>query len=147
MERTLRLGLVATGVAAALLAASAPGVAQDSTWEHPVTPWGDPDLQGMWPVNHMTGVPLVRPTQFGTRNVLTEEEYRQREEQLNRRNEAYDREIESGRMGMGHWAEAGQIPTRVASLTVDPPDGQLPELTELGKEISPTMAKSGFPDT
>src|SRR5690606_14598549 len=61
MERTLRLGLVATGVAAALLAASVPGVAQDSTWEHPVTPWGDPDLRGMWPVNHMTGVPLVRP--------------------------------------------------------------------------------------
>ncbi len=146
-ERILRLGVMAAGVAAALLGASTSSVAQESSWEHPRTPWGDPDLQGMWPVNHMTGVPLVRPREFGTRNVLTDEEYARREQQLSARNAAYDREIESGRMGMGHWAEAGQIPTRVASLIVDPPDGQFPELTALGKEISPTMGTSWFRDT
>jgi hypothetical protein len=27
-------------------------------WTHPKTPWGDPDLQGMWPTEEMTGVPL-----------------------------------------------------------------------------------------
>src|SRR5690606_38363425 len=145
-QRTMRLGVLAAGVAAAVLA-TLPSAAQDEGWEHPKTPWGDPDLQGMWPVNHMTGVPLVRPPEFGTRNILTDEEYQQRETQLNRRNEAYEREIESGRMGMGHWAEAGQIPTRVASLIVDPPDGQFPEFTELGKEISPTMGTSWFRDT
>src|SRR5690606_29819804 len=117
-ERILRLGVMAAGVAAAMLGAAAPSVAQDSSWEHPKTPWGDPDLQGMWPVNHMTGVPLVRPPQFGTRNVLTEEEYQQREAQLNRRNEAYEREIESGRMGMGHWAEADRKSTRLNSSHV-----------------------------
>ena len=113
-EPTLRLGLLAAGVAAALLGVAVPTIAQDSNWEHPTTPWGDPDLQGKWPINHMTGVPLVRNEQFGTRNSLTDEEYQQREAQLNRRNEAYEREIESGSMGMGHWAEAGQIPTRIA---------------------------------
>lgn len=146
-QRTMRLGVIAAGVAAAALTASLPSTAQNGEWAHPKTAWGDPDLQGMWPVNHMTGVPLERPTQFGTRNVLTDEEFRQREMQLNRRNEAYEAEIESGQMGMGHWAEAGQIPTRVASLIVDPPDGQFPELTELGKEISPTMGTSWFRDT
>ena len=41
----------------------------------PKTPWGDPDLQGFWPGVDMVGVPLQRPAQFGTRNVLTEEEF------------------------------------------------------------------------
>ena len=123
-EPTFRLGVLAAGIAAAALTASLPSAAQDSSWEHPKTPWGDPDLQGMWPVRHMTGVPLVRPEEYGTRNTLTDEEFARREAQLARRNEAYIAEIEQNKMGMGHWAEAGQIPTRVASLIVDPPDGQ-----------------------
>ena len=41
----------------------------------PRTPWGDPDLQGFWPGVDMVGVPLQRPARFGTRNVLTEEEF------------------------------------------------------------------------
>src|SRR5690606_41019072 len=49
--------------------------------------------------------------------------------------------------GMGHWREAGQIPTRVASLIVDPPDGQFPELTEEGQRVAPTMGTSWFRDT
>jgi hypothetical protein len=146
-QRTKRLGWIAAGVAATAFTASLPVAAQEAAWEHPKTAWGDPDLQGMWPVNHMTGVPLVRPPQFGDRNTLTDEEFRQREMQLNRRNEAYDAEISSGKMGMGHWAEAGQVPTRVASLIIDPPDGQFPELTDLGKEVSPTMGTSWFRDT
>ncbi len=146
-QQRMRLGSMAAGVAAAALLAALPGAAQEEGWVHPRTPWGDPDLRGMWPINHMTGVPLIRPEHFGTRNTLTDEEYRVREEQLRERNEGYDAEIQANRMGMGHWREAGQIPTRVASLIVDPPDGQFPELTELGKEISPTMGTSWFRDT
>jgi len=44
----------------------------------PTTPWGEPDLQGFWPGVEMVGVPLQRPARFGTRNVLTEEEFEQR---------------------------------------------------------------------
>jgi hypothetical protein len=44
----------------------------------PMTPWGEPDLQGFWPGVEMVGVPLQRPARFGTRNVLTEEEFEQR---------------------------------------------------------------------
>ena len=46
------------------------------------TPWGDPDLQGFWPGVDMVGVPLQRPARFGTRNVLTEEEFDQRSREI-----------------------------------------------------------------
>ena len=45
-------------------------------------------------------------------------------------------------LGMGHWAEAGQIPQRQASLIVDPPNGRLPPLTAAGREKSATMRSS-----
>src|SRR5437762_29002 len=37
------------------------------------TPWGAPDLQGIW--SNPVVVPLERPKQFGTRQLLTEEEH------------------------------------------------------------------------
>ena len=36
------------------------------------TPWGDPDLQGIWSNPYVT--PLERPKEFGTRQFLTKEE-------------------------------------------------------------------------
>src|SRR5262245_15905040 len=47
----------------------------------PRTPWGDPDLQGVWPGTEMVGVPLQRQQQFGNRNVLTDEEFQARVKQ------------------------------------------------------------------
>jgi hypothetical protein len=38
----------------------------------PKTPWGDPDLQGIW--NDATSTPLQRPLRLGEKGVLTEEE-------------------------------------------------------------------------
>src|SRR5687768_8657465 len=45
----------------------------------PRTPWGDPDLQGMWPGN--VSAPLQRPANFGDRATLTDEEFAQRQAQ------------------------------------------------------------------
>jgi len=47
----------------------------DDDYVVPRTPWGDPDLQGIWPGTHMVGVPMQRPEALGTRNVLTDEEF------------------------------------------------------------------------
>ena len=38
----------------------------------PKTPWGDPDLQGIWTNTHE--VPLQRPSRFANKEVLTDEE-------------------------------------------------------------------------
>src|ERR1700730_15825339 len=48
-------------------------------WTQPKTPWGDPDLQGMWPGN--MGVPMQRAENLGTRATLTDAEFAQKEEQ------------------------------------------------------------------
>ena len=45
-------------------------------WTVPKTPWGDPDLQGMWPGN--MGVPMQRPEALGTRATLTDAEFAQK---------------------------------------------------------------------
>ena len=37
----------------------------------PKTPWGDPDLQGIW--NDATSTPLQRPARLGEKGVLAEE--------------------------------------------------------------------------
>ena len=34
------------------------------------TPWGDPEIQGMWPTSALITVPFERPHEFGTRTVL-----------------------------------------------------------------------------
>src|SRR5262249_61689083 len=55
------------------------------TWTPPKTPWGDPDIQGIWPGN--VGVPMQRPANFGERSILTDTEFRQREAQAKRQAE------------------------------------------------------------
>ena len=43
-------------------------------WKQPKTPWGDPDLQGLWPLAHLISVPLERPEKYGNRLTFTDEE-------------------------------------------------------------------------
>ena len=61
------LGSIVVG-ALMLAAATAFGAAKR-------TAWGDPDLRGTYTTDNSIGVPLERPTQFGTRAELTDEEY------------------------------------------------------------------------
>ena len=58
------------------------------TWMPPRTPWGDPDLQGIWPSTEMVGVPFERSRESEERLFLTGEEFAQREEQARKQLEA-----------------------------------------------------------
>ena len=60
---------------AAVGAAVSSPEAQDGT--APRTPWGDPDLQGIW-TNEVTSTPMERPAEFGDREFLTDEEVAQK---------------------------------------------------------------------
>lgn len=117
------------------------GTATDAGWVQPLMPWGDPDLEGMWPIDHMNGTPLQRPESFGERRVLTDEEYAERTERLGALNARYDDEIANNKMNMGHWVEMGQ-PNRLTSLVVEPANGRLPELTAAGRAKSAAMTSS-----
>jgi len=110
-------------------------------WTPPLTPWGDPDLRGMWPLDFINGTPVQRPAEFGTRRELTDEEFAQRSERLSALNARYDNEIATNKMGMGHWAEMGE-PNRLTSLIVEPDNGRVPEMTPEGRRISATMRSS-----
>lgn len=129
---TLAAGLAAS---AAIGQTAAPKTAK--IWAAPKTPWGDPDLQGIWPGN--MGVPLQRARAMGERTTLTDDEYAQREAQAKRAAAADAVEFapKDERVGIGppsYWTERG-TPTRQASLITDPPDGRLPPVTSDAKAV------------
>jgi hypothetical protein len=110
-------------------------------WTAPRTPWGDPDLQGVWPGTGMMGVPQQRPADLGDRRGLTDEEFAARQAQVRRQEAALEEEFVAPRDpngrggtggGPGHWGEFGR-PQRQTSLVVDPPDGRIPPMTPEGE--------------
>ena len=105
----------------------------------PRTPWGDPDLQGIW--NNFTITPLERPAALADQEFLTPEEAVALEQEAvdrnNRSNAPSEVRLEplpvGGDVGAynSYWTEQGTrvVPTRRTSLIVDPPNGRLPPLT------------------
>ena len=121
--------------AAVLMPALAAGQSAGAA-ETPRTPWGDPDLQGIW--NNATLTPLQRPADLADRAFLTEEEAAGLAQRTVRRNaellNAPARRTEAGGAVGAYnnfWMERGTsvVPTRRTSIIVDPEDGRLPPLT------------------
>ena len=118
------------------------GQAVRKVYKAPRTAWGDPDLQGVWPGTDYVGVPLQRASSFGTRNELTEEEFKARQaaaaQQSDEDNADFNidavtsdqeaRGTVGGPVSPPHWLERGK-PSYQASLIVDPPDGRMPPQT------------------
>ena len=131
----------ATLIAALLIAIHAEAadtVPAPVRWKQPRTSWGDPDLQGTWPISSLMSVPLQRPTQYGTRLYFTEEELAKQRKAVESQNQGYKNEESKNALGLGHWVEETNVPVQT-SLIVDPPDGQLPAQTPVGKEMSSKM--------
>ncbi len=103
------------------------------------TPWGEPDLRGGWPIDHLNGrTPLERDPAQGNRAFLTEEEFAQRDEAVQQLAQRYDNEEKTGTMGIGHWAEVASA-NRRTSWIIDPPNGRLPAYTAEGQKLSDAM--------
>ena len=134
---------VALSVACVVVAAL-PGLAQGQSADLPRTPWGDPDLQGVW--DYRTITPLQRPEAQADKEFLTEEEAANLEQDVLDRNARLltrapqstaaggnvDRR-EDGSPGFynNFWLDRGTttVGTRRTSLVVDPTNGRLPSLT------------------
>jgi hypothetical protein len=109
-----RLSSVLAGAALLTMWVSATAQTGQSPWKVPRTPWGDPDLQGIWPGTAMMGVPLERPRQLGDRAVLTEDEFTARVSQALTQASADREEFVppqptgrgAGTGPPGHWASA-----------------------------------------
>lgn len=108
--------------------------AQHAAYPPPRTPWGDPDLQGVWPSGQLIDVPFERPVEMGVRATLNDAEFELRNRRLRRQTTEDASERTTGGGGAGgpvHWLERGLV-SRQASLVVDPPNGRLPALTDEG---------------
>jgi hypothetical protein len=113
---------------------------RESGWSER-TLWGDPDLQGEWTSEGEFGVPFERPTQFGTRQFLTDEEYAKRLDDVRVRDERDLARVDvlSGRVDgpnapIPHWREYNTT-SRRTSLIVDPPNGRLPSRVPQAKPL------------
>ena len=94
----------------------------------PRTPWGDPDLQGMWPGGSVVLVPFEHAEELDTRAVFTDEEYATHEQRI----AALLHRLAT--RGTGPSPVFGEVgpPPRQASLVVDPENGRLPSMTDDG---------------
>ena len=54
------------------------------------TPWGEPDLRGTWPIDHLNFTTLQRTPEQGNRYWLTDEEWAARQQTLAARGEEID---------------------------------------------------------
>lgn len=143
------VSLVTVSVAGQAATAAAKTTAATKTWTAPRTPWGDPDIQGVWS-NH-TLAPFERPIELGEREFVTDEEFAELEARAvrgaattlpgsdNRRFEppgdsAPPRDPKScGVLGCGGGGDYVKAPRRT-SLVIDPPNGRLPASTPAGEK-------------
>jgi len=103
-----------------------------TTYKPKKTAWGEPDFRGMWPIDHLGGLPLQRTAEQGNRVFLNDEEFADREKRMEKSRNAAEAETKANKLGMGNWVEMTGAGRRT-SLLVDPANGRLPELTEEGK--------------
>jgi hypothetical protein len=103
----------------------------------PKTPWGDPDLQGVW--NDATSTPLQRD--IGLKDVLTDEEavdfQKSLANDLTRDRRDGGPEVDVNRAYNDHWMDSRRLKItsdRRTSLIVDPPDGRMPPRVPLPPE-------------
>lgn len=107
-----------------------PKPAASKAWTLPRTPWGDPDLQGVW--NNGTITPLERPQNLAGRETLTAEEIAAAELDAHTRDDRPPREGDVGFYNAVWW-DRGKSTGRTA-LIIDPPDGRIPPLTPEGQK-------------
>jgi hypothetical protein len=110
------------------------------------TPWGDPDIQGVW--SNQSPTPLERPEALAGKRTLSPEEAREFERtSLERLLTTFAREVPlSGELNE-IWLETakGKVPPgRGTSLVVDPPDGKIP-FTPEGQKRWDAEPKIGKP--
>jgi hypothetical protein len=99
--------------------------------EVPRTPWGDPDLQGLW--TDETDTPLQRSPRFGTQEFFTEAERADLDEQRSAmmgRDQRAERGTTADLAGAYNDAFTPKKRTGIrTSRIVDPPNGRLPAQT------------------
>ena len=107
-------------------------------WRPPRFSWGHANLEGTFTSRDMQGIPLQRPEQFGTRQFLTSEEFRER---LNAGPGGFaafvtQQSENASRIELSA-LDSTETGTRVfgyTSYVIEPLDGRVPPFTEEGRQ-------------
>jgi hypothetical protein len=110
------------------------------------TPWGSPDLQGVWDRHSIT--PLERGKEYEGREFFTDEEIAKLEKQATLENTDEARQDDKNRdVSTAYndfwWDRATRTTSKRTSLIIDPADGRIPALTAEAQErakLEPTRA-------
>jgi hypothetical protein len=140
-KHMLTCGLVV--LAAAVVGAQQPAARNGAI---PRTPWGDPDLQGVW--DYWTFTPLERPNEFAGKAVLTDAEASRLAQRLRDQALAGDatrpRSGDPGAYSQEAWTDRARATVlNQTSLIVDPPDGKIPPLTHQAEKAAEAHRAAG----
>lgn len=114
-----------------VVSVGAEAIAQSAPFTVPMTPWGEPDLQGIWTGNSAHGIPLEKPEEATEAAALTAEQAAARRERGTLGSIwGYEREWRDTTLGYVKSAPSTQV-----SMIVDPPNGRMPPMTERGQML------------
>jgi hypothetical protein len=106
----------------------------------PRTPWGDPDLQGVWSSDDTANIPRDRPQQFGTRMYQNDEEFGARVKQV-------QGGVQNALNAIGTFrGDYARRAFRQTSLIIDPPDGRTPAFTPAAEKRRAPRDRGTFGD-
>ncbi len=131
----LALLLAAAGAPTRAAAQRAPAARKGpaKAYTPPRTPWGDPDLQGIYTNKDENGIPMERPSQFEGKRLedIDESEFAEIVRERNAAAAARAPGIGGAETGAGpvHWYEYYNAKNSRAWLVVDPADGRIPPTT------------------
>jgi hypothetical protein len=101
------------------------------------TPWGEPDLQGVWSSDDTSGIPMSRP-QTATGLYLTDEQWAARRKQT-------QQGVQNALNAIGTFrGDYARRSFRQTSLVVDPPDGRAPAPTEEARKRAAPRDRGTF---
>jgi hypothetical protein len=122
-------------------------IATPARWKHPMTPWGEPDIQASLDMMQASGIPLERcansyrpgaPPCDPNKKWLTDEEYNAAMEAYHKRVDPTAESLKKGDVTSAYRTGGRDlnIPQRQTNLIFDPPNGMLPPLTPLAKSLA-----------
>ncbi len=110
----------------------------------PKTPWGDPDISGVYTNKDENGIPMERPSQFEGKTLedIDDSEFAEIVKQRNEAGEARAAGIGGAETGAGpiHWYEYYGAKNSRAWLVTDPADGRIPPTTPQAQQRATTRA-------
>jgi len=141
---TVAIAAAATVIPASIDRAAAQAPAPSATAPAPVlkTPWGEPDLQGIW--TDETDTPLQRPAKYAAQEFFTTAQRAELDEARTAVLVNADADVHAERRGTARDVAGAYNSQFVSfkrtgartSLIVDPPNGRLPPLTAQAQKIA-----------